>query len=154
MMNTLMSRLSVRAAIYAIVPAKLGMLWGFPGVAKLSAGGVPGWFAEQFGGTFLASLPGLAASFYSIGILETLAALAAVGSLLRGEFLRDGRPSLLLTSIVLSLVLFVQLNFGKQLLADYDGTHDLFMYFAGMLVILSVVRSLETRQSVTPPPAM
>ncbi len=61
-----------------------------------------------------------------------------------GEPFRRRSPSLLYAALLLSLLTFVQLNFGKQLLADFDGVHDLFMYFAGTLVMLAVVRSFDT----------
>lgn len=137
---------ALKALVYAPTAFLLTITWAFPGVGKLASGGVPDWFSEQFGKTFLASFPGLTASYYSIALLESLAGLVALASLLRGEFLRPVRPTFLLAAIFLSLLLFVQLNFGKQLLADYDGTHDLFMYFAAALVMLLAVRSLENRQ--------
>ena len=132
-----------RATVLSLSALLLTLTWGVAGAGKLLAGGVPDWFAEQFVKTFLASFPGLTASFYSIAVLEGLAAVAAVVSLLRGEFLRNRPPTLLYAALFLSLLLFVQLNFGKQLLADFDGTHDLFMYFAGTVVLLLAVRSLE-----------
>lgn len=133
----------VRPAVLALTPALLAMLWGFSGVAKLRAGGVPGWFSEQFGATILAKVPGLTISFYSIAIFETLAALIAALSLLRAEFLRSGRPVMLYVALLTSLALFVQLSVGKQLLSDFAGIHDLFMYFAGTLVMLLAVRALD-----------
>ncbi len=53
-------------------------------------------------------------------------------------------------AIALSLLLFVQLSFGKQLLADFDGSHDLFMYFAGTLVMFAIVRSLDAQAPSRP----
>lgn len=116
---------------------------GKAGAGKLASGGVPDWFAEQFGKTFLASRPGLSASFYSIAILVTIAALTAVGSLVSGESIRRRPPSLLYAPLLISLLTFVQLDFGKQLLGDFDGAHDLFMYFASTLEMLAVVRSFD-----------
>jgi hypothetical protein len=133
-----------RTSVFALTAVLIALTWGIAGVGKLASGGVPDWFTEQFGKTFLASFPGLSASFYSIAILETIAALAAVGSLVTGEPFRRRSPSLLYAALLLSLLTFVQLNFGKQLLADFDGVHDLFMYFAGTLVMLAVVRSFDT----------
>lgn len=137
----------VRTGVYVLVPALLALLWGFSGAAKLLAGGVPAWFTEQFGATILAKVPGLTISFFSLAILETLAAVIALGSLLRGEFLRSGRPVVLYAALLASLVLFVQLSVGKQLLSDFAGIHDLFMYFAGTLVMLLAVRALESPAS-------
>lgn len=138
----------VRIATLALIAMIITLTWSIAGVGKLVSGGVPGWFTDQFSKTFLASFPGLSASYYSIAILETLAALAALSSLLSGEPFRQRSPLLLYVSLVLSLLIFVQLNFGKQLLGDFDGVHDLFMYFAGTLVMVAVVRSFDA--DVTP----
>jgi hypothetical protein len=133
----------LRAAVLGLVAVMLAMLWGFPGVGKLLAGGVPNWFTEQFGKTILAKAPGLTLSFYSIGAMECLTALVASASLFRGEFLRQRSPLMLYLAILLTLVLFVQLSIGKQLVTDYSGIHDLFMYFAGTVVLLLALRSLD-----------
>jgi hypothetical protein len=134
----------IRITTYLLIPLLLLMTWGIGGTSKLFAGGVPEWFSQQFGKTFLASFPGLTASFYSIAILETLAALIALTSLVRGEFLRASRPTFLYAAIAASLLLFVQLSVGKQITFDFAGSHDLFMYFAGSLVMLLVVRTLDS----------
>lgn len=138
----------LKTVVYCLTPTLLVFCWGLPGVAKITSGGVPPWFSEQFEKTFLASFPGLTASFYSIAVLEVLAALAALASLLRGEFIRTVHPNFLLAAVSLSLLLFVQLFFGKQLLSDFDGTRDLFMYFAGTLVMLHAVRSFQDSSNV------
>lgn len=134
----------VRSIVLGLIGLLLVLTWGFGGVAKLMAGGVPEWFSKSFGASLLATFPGLTVSFYSIAVLETLAAVIALGSLLRGEWARDARPTLLYAAVCLSLGLFVQLSFGKQLLGDFAGTHDLYMYFAGTLIMLGVVRSLDS----------
>lgn len=142
-MNALTKDRTLCSTTLALIALLLAMTWGFPGIGKFLSGGVPGWFSEQFGRTFLASFPGLAASYYSIAILETLAAMAALISLLRAEFIRVERPAFLYLAITLSLLLFVQLNLGKQLLMDFAGVHDLYMYFAATLVMLAVVRWMD-----------
>jgi hypothetical protein len=133
----------LRAAVCVLIATLLGMVWGFAGASKLFAGGVPSWFSDQFGKTFLVSFPGLAASFYSLAILESITALAALASFLRGEAFRNVRPTALYIALLGSLALFVQLGFGKQLLFDFAGNHDLYMYFAGTLVMLAMVRTLD-----------
>jgi hypothetical protein len=37
------------------------------------------------------------------------------------------------------LFVFVQLGFGQWLTAEYNGTHQLFMYFCGTLLALDFV---------------
>jgi hypothetical protein len=133
----------VRAAVIALVAGLLIFTWGLTGFGKLFGGGVPEWFTSGFGGTFLASFPGLTISFYSIALLESLAAIIALATFLRLEFLPHRRPIALQTALLLSLLIFVQLGFGKRLVADHDGAHDLFMYAAAALVMLLAVRRLD-----------
>ncbi len=146
-MSRISTHLLVRTTVLLSSALLLTMTWGFSGVSKLVAGGVPEWFTSTFGPTILAKFPGLGPSFYSLAAFETLAGVVALGSLLGGEWLRSRPPLLLYVAICASLLLFVQLSFGKQLLSDFDGSHDLFMYFAGSLVMLMAVRAVDT----TPP---
>lgn len=148
-MNALSNDRALRATTYALTSLLLLMVWGFPGIAKLLSGGVPKWFSEQFGKTILATFPGLPASYYLIAILESLAAIAALLSLLRAEFIRATSPAFLYLGISLSLLLFVQLNLGKQLVMDFAGIHDLYMYFAATLVMLAAVRWMDPARSKT-----
>lgn len=150
-MNTLINDRTIRATTFPLIALLLAMVWGFPGVGKFLSGGVPGWFSDQFGKTFLASFPGLFASYYSIATLETLAAIAAIASLLRAEFIRVACPVFLYLAITLSLLLFVQLNLGKQVVMDFAGIHDLYMYFAATLVMMGVVRWMDpSRRDAAP----
>lgn len=127
----------------------LGVTWIIPALNKLSAGGVPGGFAERFGGTFLASFPGIPASFYSIALLEAVAGLLAAASIAVGEFRRDQPARLLAAATVLSAFVFVQLGFGLRLIGDNDGAANLFFYTVGAFVILGVLRRLE-RDALVP----
>jgi hypothetical protein len=118
-------------------------IWALAGPGKLASGGVPEWFAGKFGGTFLATCPGLWLSYYSIAVGETLAAVLALAALLRLEFL-PGRPRCFtVLTIVLSLLLFVQLGFGQRLTGDAAGAASLVFYFGATLVALMFVRSEE-----------
>lgn len=119
------------------------MTWSLAGFPKLFGGGVPPWFGETFGNTFLASFPGLWLSFYSIAVGEVIAALLAIGSLLRREFLEGRDRPLFIATLVVSLFLFLQLGFGKRLIADHEGAAQLFYYFIATLIPLSLV--LERR---------
>ncbi|HLP84700.1 MAG TPA: hypothetical protein VK157_10155 [Phycisphaerales bacterium] len=144
-MSQLISDRVVRAVMYVAISLLLLFTWGFGAVAKLSAAGqVPEWFTQTFEKTFLNTFPGLWASFYSIAVLEAVVALLAIGSLITGEAFRPRKPVLLVVSILISMLLFVQLNFGKQLLQDFTGAHELFMYFAGALIMLLAVRHFES----------
>jgi hypothetical protein len=149
-MSRFVSDALVRAVVLSAMTLLLIFTWGFGAVGKLSAAGkVPEWFTQTFEKTFLNTFPGMWASFYSIAALEAIATLLALGSLVTGEAFRDRKPVLLITCVLLSLVLFAQLNFGKQLLQDFSGAQELFMYFAGTLVMLLVVRHLDTSSRVS-----
>lgn len=132
---------TTRAAALLAITLLIGVTWGMAGVPKLLSGGVPPWFEGTFGQTVLASFPGLWASFYSIAVFETLLALGAIGALLRGEFLPGRTPSWLAATLAGSLFVFLQLGFGKRLVADHDDAAKLFVYFAGTLVMLWYVTS-------------
>lgn len=128
-----------RSAAFLLISLLLAITWGFSSAGKILAGGVPEWFTSTFANTFLAKFPGLWISFYSITLLELLAALAAVGSLFSFEFLLRRPPFLLVASIILSLGIFAQLSVGKYLLSDFNGTHQLYTYFAGTLIFLAYI---------------
>lgn len=153
-MSRLMSDAGARAIALSAMTLLLLFTWGFGAVGKLSAAGkVPDWFTQTFEKTFLNTFPGMWASFYSIAVLEAVATLLALGSLVTGEAFRPRRPVMLLGCLLLSLLLFAQLNFGKQLLQDFSGAQELFMYFAGTLVMLLVVRQLDSSSSAASPSA-
>jgi hypothetical protein len=127
-----------RAALLAINLLFL-MVWGFAGLAKLN--GMPSWFDGKFGKTFLATFPGLTPSFWLLAAAEVLAFLLAAAALVRGDFLERRQPSLLIWMLVWSLFVFVQLGFGQWLTAEYNGTAQLFGYFAGTLIALHFVQA-------------
>lgn len=131
-----------RAALLAINLLFL-MLWGFAGIGKVSTG-MPSWFGEKFGRTFLATFPGLAASFWLLAISELLAFAFATMALLRGEFIRQRPPTWLTTTLVWSLFVFVQLAFGQWLTADFNSAFQLFVYFGVTLVMLQFVGSVSS----------
>lgn len=133
------ARASIRGALLAINLLFL-MVWGFTGVGKLLTG-IPSWFPDKFGQTFLAKFPGLTATFWILAISEFLALSLAALSLLTGEFLARRPPRLLQWMLVWSLFIFVQLGFGQWLTSDFNATAQLFAYFAGTLVCLHYVEA-------------
>lgn len=141
-------------AVRGLVPLTTALLLvvtlGLAGLNKLMSGGVPGFFTERFGGTFLASFPGIPASYYSIAILEAVIGLVALASVLKGEWLGRRTMPVLKLALGLSLVIFLQLGFGLRLVQDNDGAHNLFMYFAGTLVALLAVEWLERKAEAVP----
>lgn len=139
---------TVRGVAMLSMALLLMITWGFGGIAKLFSGGVPEWFSRPFESTFLVKFPGMTASFYSIAVLEALAAGLAFASAVTGEFVRGFRCVYLSASLLLSLGIFVQLSFGKQLIGDFAGAHDLYMYFSGTLLMLLGVRWMNRSESV------
>jgi hypothetical protein len=119
------------------------MVWGFASIDKL-ANGEPPWFEGKFGGTFLATFPGLAATFWLLTISEALAFVLAVGGLAGLEFLERRPAKFLPVALVWSLFVFLQLGFGLWLTADFAGAFQQFMYFAGTLVALHFVQPQPT----------
>jgi len=114
------------------------MVWGFSGLAKLFQG-KPAWFPDKFGQTFLAKFPGLTPSFWLLALAELLAFLLAACALVRADFLEKREPFILKIMLVWSLFVFVQLGFGQWLTNEFNGTAQLFAYFAGTLICLHYV---------------
>ena len=123
----------------------MGVTWIIPAYNKLTGPGVPEGFRERFANTFLAQVPGIPASFYLIAILEAVAGLLAVASLLRLEFLPERPAPILRWLLLLSILIFVKLGFGLRLSGDNAGAASLFTYTAGTFVILGVLMYLEDR---------
>ena len=117
--------------------------FGLAGLDKFLTEGVPGWFTQQFGETFLATLPGLSFAYYKIALLEVAVVLIFVTSFVRGEFLENRDRSFLKLGLALSLIVFVVLGFGLRLTKDFGGAANLFFYFGATLVCLFVVQKDE-----------
>lgn len=124
-----------RAGALLAINLQFLMVWGFSGIGKLNSG-VPSWFGDKFGKTFLGSFPGLPATFWLLTAAEMTGFVLAAGALLRGEFLRLRPPSCLVILLVWSLFVFLMLAFGLWLTADYNGTFQQFVYFSLTLVAL------------------
>jgi len=140
-MNATPAQWNLRGALLAINLLFL-MVWGFTSLGKFISGKPP-WFDDKFRETILAKVPGLTPSFWLLAGAELVAFLMALGALGRGEFLekqaRD--PWLLKLMLVWSLFVFVMLGFGQWLTSEFNGTAQLFSYFAGTVVCLHYVTS-------------
>lgn len=127
------------------------MVWGFTSLDKL-VHGIPPWFSDKFGKTFLATFPGLSAGFWILAGAELVGFGLAIAALLAGEFL-GRRPLRCLTwMLVWSLFVFVQLGFGQWLTSEYNGTAQLFTYFCGTVITLQFVTSSMQSESVAGSP--
>jgi hypothetical protein len=125
----------IRAGALLAINLLYLIVWGFAGISKLTDG-MPPWFDDKFGKTFLASFPGLAATFWLLAVSELLAFGLAVVSLVRLEFLGRKAVKILPVMLVWSLFVFVQLGFGQWLTKEFNGAFQQFMYFGGTLMAL------------------
>lgn len=116
------------------------LMWSFASLEKVR-GGMPSYFHDKFGETFLAKFPGLPATFWMLTASELLALALAVIALLRGEFLGRRSPLWLSLMLVCSLFVFVELALGLWVSKDYNGAVNTFAYFAGTLLALRSVES-------------
>ena len=133
-------------------------VWGFAAISKLM-NGMPSYFPGKFGKTFLASFPGLKATFWLLALSELLALTLAVVALARAEFLERKPVTVLPAMLAWSLFVFVQLGFGQWLTNEFNGAFQQFAYFSGTLLALHFVASPATVQrlrltetTLKPPP--
>ena len=111
------------------------MVWGFAGIGKLEAG-MPPWFDDKFGKTFLAKFPGLTAAFWALTGAEVIAFALAAIALVRGDFVRRRPPRWLGATLVWSLFVFLMLGFGQWLTGEFNGAFQQFAYFGVTLAAL------------------
>lgn len=136
-----MTSRTVSSLVSLSVTLIFSTIFGFAGINKI--GPVPEWFIQSFGESFLATFPGLSISFYSIVIVEVAIFLLLVVSVLRREFLGGNYKPYLISALLLSLFLFVQLTFGQLLINGYNEVPKLFGYFCGTLIALLSIRFFE-----------
>ncbi len=74
------------------------------------------------------------ALYYFIALLESIALLGFIVSLLKGEFF-SGKPKLILKlALVFSLFVFIILAFGSRLTGKFDVAAINLLYFLGALI--------------------
>jgi len=109
------------------------MLWGFAGIGKFMSG-MPPYFTEKFGPTFLGKFPGVPASFWMLAVFEVIGFALGIVALIRLEFLRE--PLWLARMLTWSLFTFCMLSFGLWLTNDFNGAFQHFCYFSGTIAML------------------
>jgi len=103
------------------------ILMGTAALSKLKEKAAPEWFLKPFEGTLIARLPGGArGAWWIIAVSEGLLALAFAGSL--------AIPAVLPAALTGSLFLFAILCLGLRLSHDYQGSANMFIYFAATLI--------------------
>lgn len=137
-MSFAMTQPTIRGGVLLAINLLFLSVWAFAAIGKVISG-MPSWFPTKFGKTFLATFPGLTATFWLLTISELLALALAAGALARVEFLGRKSPALLAWMLTWSLFVFVQLGFGQWLTREFNGAFQQFMYFSGTLLALHVV---------------
>jgi hypothetical protein len=123
------NQIIIRIAITFI----FAVLFGTSAFDKLKSKVVPDWFIQQFSKSLLGPFPGFVKfAFWQITILETLLFLGFLSSLVF--------PSLLLYSLLTSLFLFGALCFGLRITSDFQGSANMFTYFAATLISILSIR--------------
>lgn len=123
-------QLVIRLAIIFIYAILLGTsAWD-----KIKTRNVPDWFMQQFSKSFLGPYPMLIkAAYWQITALECLLFVGFLGSLIF--------PGILLISLVTALFLFGILCFGLRISYDFQGSANMFTYFAATLISILFVRT-------------
>lgn len=92
----------------------------------------PDWFIKQFENTLIAKLPGGAKfGYWKIATLELALTIAFAASIFMAPILPF--------ALVGSMFLFAALCFGLRLAGDYQGSANMFIYFAAALISLGAL---------------
>lgn len=113
--------------------------------------GVPSWFSDTFGSTFVASFPGLTFSWKLVGVLEASVLILIIISAVTLEFMPRRRKPWLMLALGVASIVFMILASGQRIAEQFDGAASLFFYFgatmATMLVVMRDVKHYARRKS-------
>jgi hypothetical protein len=108
------------------------VLFGTAAWDKWKTLSTPEWFTKQFANTVVARIPGGAVvGYWTIASLEALLTVGFVLAIFDFMFLPY--------ALVGSLFLFGILLFGLRLISDFQGSANMFTYFAATLLSLFLV---------------
>lgn len=108
------------------------LLFGTAALDKWKTLSMPEWFGKQFENTIINKLPGKAAvGYWLIASVEALLTFAFIASVFN--------MAILPFALVGSLFLFGLLLFGLRITYDFQGSANMFSYFAATLVSLFLV---------------
>jgi hypothetical protein len=118
-----------------------GFLWYYSAKEKLfdQDGNMPAGLAKAYKGTFLDTLPGLDTAWLLLGLLEAVACLFFVASLLTGELLPNRRKPLMLTGLAVSIFTFATMAFANNMIGNFETVASLFSYFTGTAIVIGLV---------------
>jgi hypothetical protein len=111
-------------------------------------GEAPAGIEEQFKGTFLDTFPGIDTAWFTLGVLEFSVFVLLLASIVRLEFLPHKDKSILQVALVLALLVFACLTFGRTATSQFEGTAELYTYFASTAVILILASLLPPNRSL------
>jgi hypothetical protein len=122
-----------------------GFLWFYSAKEKLfdQDGTMPAGLAKAYSGHFIADFPGVNTSWLLLGLLEAVAFLAVIASLLAGEFLPARRKPILVAALAISLLTFAVMSFAQNMVGNFDSVASLFTYMGVTGVVLVLVRLRE-----------
>ncbi len=127
-----------------------GFLWYFSAKEKLIDDGfaMPDGLKKAYAGSFVESFPGLDVTWALLGLVEAVAFLGVLGSLLSGEFLPSRRKPILLGALGVSVLAFGMMIFGQEIIGENEGVASLFGYFGTALVAILLVAVLPPRKGL------
>jgi hypothetical protein len=137
-------------AVVAAVYMGFGFLWYYSAKEKLidQNGVMPEGLAKGYAGTFVDSFPGLNATWVILGIVEAVAFLGFIASIVTGEFLPTRRKPILIASLGVSMLTFALLVFGQEMTGEFDGVAQAFAYLGATVVTLLLVSILPPRRGL------
>jgi hypothetical protein len=119
-----------------------GFLWFYSAKEKLfdQDGKMPAGLAKAYSGHFIDSFPGVNTSWLLLGLLEAVAFLFVVASLVSGEFLPRRSKPILLAGLAVSMFTFALMTFAQNMVANFDSVASLFTYMGVTAVIFALIR--------------
>ena len=137
-------------AVMAAIYMGFGFLWYYSAKEKLidQNGVMPEGLAKGYAGSFVDSFPGLNATWVILGIVEAVAFLGFIASIVTGEFLPTRRKPILIASLGVSMLTFALLIFGQELTSEFDGVAQAFAYLGATVVTLLLVTILPPRRGL------
>jgi hypothetical protein len=109
------------------------VLMGTAAWSKLKSFSTPEWFIKQFENTAIAKFPkGPVLAYWSIALFEAVLTILFI--------LSPVFPFLNQYALSASLYLFGGLCLGLRIVNDYQGSVNMFVYFAATLISLQMVR--------------
>lgn len=117
-------------------------------IEKLMQGTAPQWFIDQFGDTWMGTLP-QTPMFLGIALLEAIIAIGALASLVLLEWLRPP-GTILRWTLVGTLFIFIGLGVGARVSGQFQDAAFHFLYFCGVLLMfLAIDRDDRDRARTT-----